>query len=320
MKKRKKKERIIPMPTEEDKMRARLKAAGSDPLVWAMKSVDDEFPDAREKSTETIEAEAEIDEIEEPETEEIEAEETEAAKVAKTVKTEDAEVKKVEAKNIEAKNPEESVEPKVVAPANENTATRTQVKLMSLESKQKKMMLGFAVLVLLAIGGVTFGVVAMVRQNQTTSALEEQIANVEAKDEDGISGDYIVLKDWGVKIKIAMGLTNITYNMQNNDLAEVMIWGVKQNSSRLGVPDFAKQTKNSNPLGTVVRVPRYERAAAGRLIWYDDYYNYYYQGPSGVPTISEEEMSWWVESYLLIKDMLTNADNYEAISENTTSE
>ena len=41
-------ERIRPMPTEEEKARARLKMASADPFAWAMKSVDDRFPDSRE--------------------------------------------------------------------------------------------------------------------------------------------------------------------------------------------------------------------------------------------------------------------------------
>ena len=58
---RRRRERPKPMPTEEDKRRAQIKAAGADPLVWAMKSVDDKFPDEREKSVETIRAEAEVE-------------------------------------------------------------------------------------------------------------------------------------------------------------------------------------------------------------------------------------------------------------------
>ena len=110
----------------------------------------------------------------------------------------------------------------------------------------------------------------------------------------------------------------MSYNVANDELSEVMIWGAKRDNTVSYTPDFARQSKNSNPLGTVVRVARYERAAAGRLIWYDDYYNYYYQGPTGIPSVSESEMNWWVESYLLIKEMLTNADNYTTIEESNT--
>ena len=49
-----KKKRALPMPTEEEKQKAKLKAAGSDPLVWAMKVVDDEFSDGQEKDPDDI--------------------------------------------------------------------------------------------------------------------------------------------------------------------------------------------------------------------------------------------------------------------------
>ena len=49
------------MPTREERERAKLKATSADPLVWAMKSVDDRFPDEREKSIETVKAEAEVE-------------------------------------------------------------------------------------------------------------------------------------------------------------------------------------------------------------------------------------------------------------------
>ena len=203
----------------------------------------------------------------------------------------------------------------------EQTITpKTQVKMMGVESKQKKMMVAVIVLAVLALGGVLFGVVAMIKQGKASEELAEQMAMVVSgsNTSDNVDDEYIYVKDWGLKIKIIAGLTDVSYNVANDDLAEVMIWGAKKDNSVSYTPDFARQAKNSNPLGTVVRVARYERAAAGRLIWYDDYYNYYYQGPTGIPSVSESEMNWWVESYLLIKEMLTNADNYTTMEESNT--
>lgn len=490
-----KKQRYIPMPTEEEKARARSKLAKADPLVWAMKSVDDRFPDERVKSVETVKAETEVvkrmapapdvnetavaeqatvpvsvekmpdtpkvevkeevektegpkeetlddeeiydddllddedmlddedifdddllddeDILDEPEeandTKMIDAlsdakkmrkekeaktpevlegldsemaAEKEVAAVKKLEKTEnDDDVKeatetvetKPAAKEIKAegklavpmgegvmtmevtpmrqdvsnvspeevkakarKNEEakadaeveaesevsestdlESGEKKQVKAINNANDGKMQVKLTSLESKQKKMLIGIIALVVLAIGGVVFGLVATVRQNKTVEELVNQIAISGNSEDKDVDEEYIYIKDWGLKIKIIAGLNNVSYNALMDDYAEVQIWGSKRDSGANYVPDFAKQNRNGNPLGTVVRVPRYERAAAGRLIWYDDYYNYYYQGPSGVPTVSEEEMSWWVESYLLIKEMLTNADNYTSLEDAT---
>ena len=399
-----KKKRALPMPTEEEKQRAKLKAAGSDPLVWAMKVVDDEFSDGQEKDPDDIDedeltTEARVDradevddelvesknnvvsnedvmdELDEIEEMEEESRSAEIKKVEKTTKTQETKTLADDNKEIKAEGKTTvpmgngaltievtpmrqdvtDVSPEEVTRSKENLSTeestnkvaekkrgfrvkkiekiikkdssvtsddpKVQVKLTSLESKQKKMMVAIVVLVLLAVGGILFGVTAVVRQGKTAEELENQIANNTVSTEsEGVDGDYIYLKDWGLKIKIITGLTNVSYNYMTDDYTEVLIWGSTKNKDINFAPDFAKQTKNSTPLGSVVRVPRYERAAAGRLIWYDDYYNFYYQGPSGVPEVSEDEMSWWVESYLLIKEMLTNADNYSSIGDATVGQ
>ena len=401
--------RAIPMPTEEEKRRAKLKATSADPLVWAMKSVDERFPDTREKSAEIVKAESEIENkmgpvetgdevVEEPQVnvnpqmvaessvddseafddvfdddfgdddlldDEILNEPTaensaeminalsESKKAEKAAAVEEA---KKETGVVDPNTPLEiKAEDKLTMPTQDGVVTmevtsmrqnvsgvspeevrKTPVneeptlseedahskvkdkakinkpKRMNLDFKQKKMMVGLAALSIVAVVGVCFGVVATVKQSQATEELKNQIAaaNNGSTQSEETDEEYINLKDWNVKIKIVDGLNNVSYNTIMDDYAEVQIWGSRRDAGANYVPDFVKQSKNSSPLGTMVRVPRYERAAAGRLIWYDDYYNYYYQGPSGVPKVSEDEMSWWVESYLLIKEMLTNADNY----------
>ncbi|MDO4526935.1 MAG: hypothetical protein Q4B87_02480 [Candidatus Saccharibacteria bacterium] len=363
---KKHKERVRPMPTDEEKERAKLKAAGADPLVWAMKSVDDKFPDAREKDAKTIKAEAEVEMLEgdtDEEDVEIDSENISGGNASQEIKAEDKltmpvsegvvtmevtpmrqdvsevspdEVKKNREAALDetAQADDKKVVNKVVGKTDEKIKNKfgkkledekkvnvvkktsehkTQVKLSSLESRQKGMIIAMIALALIAIGGVTFGIVAMVKQGEAKEELKEQIQATSNENGENIDSEYIYLKDWNLKIKILPELTNLSYNVQNDDFAEVQIWGAKKDTSANYVPDFAKQSNNSDALGTVVRIPRYERGAAGRLIWYDDYYNYYYQGPSGVPNVSENEMSWWTDSYLKIKEMLTNADNYAAI-------
>ena len=369
------KKRPKPMPTEEDKKKARLKAASADPLVWAMKSVDNDFPDSREKDAETIKAENEAEmkmgpAVKEPEN--VESDEN----MLDSIDDDLADAKPTTSKNVESKPAEIKAEGKTAMPMDDGVMTvevqpmrqnmdgvseeemkekkamrhaeisedepidndgkkvvkiasklenqdtrKTQVKLTALESKQKKMMIGFIALLILAIGGVTFGIVAMVNQNRTTSELSEQIANSGNNGGDGqVDDEYMYVKDWGLKIKIADDLTSVSYDTDVDDYAELLVWGARKDSGSRYVPDFAKQSKNDNAMGIMVRVPRYERTSAGRLIWYDDYYNYYYKGPNGEPAVNEDEMSWWVESYLLIKEMLTNADNYARIDDTTVGQ
>ena len=103
---RRRRERPKPMPTEEDKKKAQIKAAGADPLVWAMKSVDDKFPDEREKDAETIEAEAEVemrmgptleDDVDEIDEEEFVNDEVEDDDVLDDIDDEEDEVTEIQA-------------------------------------------------------------------------------------------------------------------------------------------------------------------------------------------------------------------------------
>lgn len=365
---RRRRERPKPMPTEEDIKRAQLKAASADPLVWAMKSVDDKFPDEREKDAETIEAETQVemtmgsisdddvlDDIDEevpakPEAKEIKAEGKTAMPVEEGVLTVDVEpmrqnvdnvatkeVNKIEGKKSEIEKAEKAEKAErakkaeaefkeakkivKVAKPEKPADHKTQIKLTALESKQKKMTFALAALVIVALGGVVFGAVAMVNQNKATLELASQIVN-SSDHENQVDGDYIYLKDWNMKIKIVSGLEHISFDYDESEdgYSKVLIWAARKESGANYTPDFAKQSKNGNALGIVTRIPRYERAAAGRLIWYDDYYNYYYQGPTSEPEASETEMSWWVESYLLVKEMLTNADNYIKFDDTTISQ
>ena len=387
---RRRRERPKPMPTEEDKLKARIKAAGADPLVWAMKSVDDKFPDEREKDTETIKAEAEVemkmgvaptddamdddvmdddamdddvlDDIDEeipakPQPKEIKAEgktvmpmddgamtvdvapmrqnvdnvtakevnkiEGRKSEIEKAEKAERA--KKAEAEFKEAKNEVKKVEKSGKSEKSEkfgkSSDHKAQVKLTTLESKQKKMMFALAALIVVALGGVVFGAVAMINQNKATVELANQIVASSGHD-NLVDGEYVYLKDWNMKIKIISGLEHVTfdYDESTEGFSKVLVWAARKEEGANYTPDFAKQSKNGNAMGIITRIPRYERAAAGRLIWYDDYYNYYYQGPTSEPEASETEMSWWVESYLLVKDMLTNADNYIKFDDSTISQ
>lgn len=360
---RRRRERPKPMPTEEEKRKAQLKAASADPLVWAMKSVDDKFPDERIKSEDVIRAEAEVeremdempddemlddddvlDDIDDEPVTEIRAEGKTAMPMSDGVMTVDVapmrqnvdnvsgkEVNRIVGRKTEIEKAEAEKAKKAMAKktVNEESANkkpqehRNQIKLDALESKQKKMVFAIVALVIVAIGGVLFGVVTMMRQGQKAADTEAQVVTYgsgSGGEDNTADGSYIYLKDWGMKIKIVSGLGHISFDYDEDEYSQVLIWGARKDSGANYTPDFAKQSKNGTAMGIVTRVPRYERAAAGRLIWYDDYYNYYYQGPSSEPEASEAEMSWWVESYLLIKEMLTNADNYIKFDETTVGQ
>ena len=103
--------------------------------------------------------------------------------------------------------------------------------------KNKGMVIGMAVLAVLAAGGIGFGVWAVLDKNQESANLNNQIADLNsqlaeqqavAEVDEGTTADidadsskstseYIYVGEWGIKIKIPENLGNISYIVNNWD-------------------------------------------------------------------------------------------------------
>ena len=326
MRRRRTRERFRPMPTAEDKAKAQIKLAESDPLVWAARKAREPFPDDDEIEEVVEEIVEEYDDGDEDILADIgytertvrreEPIERPAPKPAPATKpaTRTTTAKSVAArptapKTAAAKTPAKK-------PASKKATDKKlpgilgKIDFSQINFKSPKTIAIIVGVVVVIAGGIF--VIKKITGRGSAQQIDEPETQTTSVVENQSDGEYLHLKDWHMKIKIVSGLTNVSFDYDQDEYSSVLIWGNRKDQGAGYTPDFAKQSKNGKAMGIVTRVPRYERAAAGRLIWYDDYYNYYYQGPTSDPDAAEteEEKAWWVESYLLIKDMLTDADNY----------
>lgn len=215
------------------------------------------------------------------------------------------------------------------------------------KKKSNGMLIGFILCIVLAIGGIGFGVWMMMDGNTQKDSLNKQISdlrkqnndlleqvgdnsttiNIDTDDGDVDTADYIYVGEWGVKIKIPEGLNRVSYEFYQHggttqiEGTTVSVYGTVGE----GLPDFANPYKNNDALGSIGRIPKdtysgseYDGVEADRracgvdsgLVFSDDIYNYCYSHPQAVYSTDESEQDLEVESTNVIQEMLQNKDNY----------
>lgn len=205
----------------------------------------------------------------------------------------------------------------------------------------KGMLLGLIFCLILAAGGIGFGVWTMMDSNTQKTNYEKQISNLNsqisalqeqaAKGDDEDKGDdtddvdpadYIYVGEWGLKIKTPDGLDKTSYSFEQNDdgyaglddYTSITISGVKGYDGRL--PEFANLDKNTSGMITVARFPigtEIPLASPPSLIFSDDKYDYYYYHPQAVYSVGDEEKGLEVDSVEMIQGMVKDANNWSAI-------
>ena len=205
------------------------------------------------------------------------------------------------------------------------------------KKKNKGMVFGMVFLALLAIGGIGFGVWALLDKNQSTETLNSQISTLKTQNTDLLDQlsneaendtiinidtnsatntiDYIYVGEWGLKIKIPNNLEFVSYQFaRGNNYTNVSVAGAKKDGGQY-FPNFADKTVNHGWLGTVSRYTKgtmMPLASPPQLVFSDDNYDYYYAHPQA-PIGNEVESDWEVQTVEVIEDMLTNPDNYSSI-------
>ena len=214
------------------------------------------------------------------------------------------------------------------------------------EKKGKGMVLGMIFLVILAVGGIGFGMWAMMDGNsqkeqlnsqistlkQQNSELQEKLSNATTittdTDTDNSTvntADYIYVGEWGLKIKIPEGLNKVSYEFKQLG-GESQVEGTTIAVSGVAgddLLDFANFNKNNSTLGAVMRIPKdtYSNPEYGfsdemkecgyaGLVFSSGDYNYCYSHPQSVYSTDENEQAAELESTKLIEQMLSNKDNY----------
>ena len=218
-----------------------------------------------------------------------------------------------------------------VAPAPEPNMMAQGV---SEKKKGKGMLYGMILCAVLAIGGIGFGVWMMMDGNtqketlntqisalkQQNNELQEKLSNVMTATTDTDTdtstintADYIYVGEWGLKIKIPEELSTIGYEFSEGSYGEYLtIAGAKtENSENL----FNYTDASKFFTGSLMRSNSEDGFYPyGTLVYTDDEQNkYYYEGPQADMGSTEEEISAWRAGVDLIKEMLTNSENYSKI-------
>lgn len=206
--------------------------------------------------------------------------------------------------------------------------------------KNKGMMLGMILLAIFAVGGIGFGVWAMLDGNARVDNLDKQISSLKTQnselmeklDETPVESEdvtldidtevsvdtanYIYVGEWGLKVKVPDTLEVVTYTYDYGDSYTMLgVSGATKDGQ--SIPDFAKI--GNCMLGAVDRfsktnvemgvVPDYY----GDPFMSDDEYSYYYSEPQAVCTEDQNSQQWEVSTVDIIKNMLSNSDNYSNI-------
>ena len=195
--------------------------------------------------------------------------------------------------------------------------------------KNTAMVLGMVLLAVLAIGGIGFGVWEMMDGNNRVVEKDKQIAELNSKlaennqpvsdetvvDDDVAddvvnTGDYIYVGEWGTKIKISEGLSNISYEFLGDGYhRSCRTLGLSASTKGDGSePSFVKTGgDDGNYLGYVMRCPKEDLYPYGTPIDISDSnYSYYYDPIQ----YSITQTDWESESVEAVKSMLTNPENY----------
>jgi len=198
---------------------------------------------------------------------------------------------------------------------------------------------------ILALGGVGFGIYEMLQnsdKDRQISELKVQVENNNTADlktpgiatttEDNATAasepttpvtasentqEYIYVGAWGLKIKIPQDLMGVSYSYHFQTKDALCVSGTK-GGGQYG-PEFADINKNK--LGCISRGTG-DNYIEGESPWWDDPkqaqfsldgYYYWVQGPQAVYTQNESERQWEIDSVQLIKEILSNPDNYSKI-------
>ena len=242
-------------------------------------------------------------------------------------------------------NQEISNEPSVT------TSAQDEIIFTNKPKTSKGMIAALVCAIVLAVGGIGFGVWAMVDGNSKVAKKDEQIAElneeVEKREQTGSeiidvevdenyvpdssnavnTAGYLYAGEWGLKIKIPENLVVTGYRYEMGaGYTSIAVLGNSKSGQYF--PDFANMEKNGALLGAVVRTskdrfsgPEYDGVPddvrvcgvdAG-LVFSDDIYNYCFSGPQDVMSTDKDEQNWEMESAGLIRQMLSDKNNYSAI-------
>lgn len=206
------------------------------------------------------------------------------------------------------------------------------------KKKGKGMMICLIAALIVAAGGIGFGIYMMISGQQTEDNYKKQISSLQTTinqmqssgsevivvttpDEEEVElsapsnvdpADYVYVGEWGMKIEIPEGLklTNIRIVSGDNS-SDVEINGFLCADTCDVASESALATLSSGAIGRLAKGTTPTLPAT--LLFSDDTYSYYYIGTLDEIVEGDENSDLKAASRQAIKDMLTNPENYSAI-------
>ncbi len=201
-----------------------------------------------------------------------------------------------------------------------------------------------AVMTVLAIGGVSFGVYGMMQKNNISeqkvqirnsdgTVTEVEKLSVETKTENGSTvtvvdvpsakkadlDHYIYVAQWGIKIKFPEDLKTISYRYnEDNGYTGLEVTGVDCSGGCQYGPEFAYFSKTNASMGAILRLYKDDNVESligkklQKVTTIGDY-SYYYEHPQTRITSNDDELEWENKSVQMIEKALTDSNNYSAL-------
>ena len=129
---------------------------------------------------------------------------------------------------------------------------------------------------------------------------------------------YIYVAQWDIKIALPTSLGGFSYRysmMPGYTSLEVVGTDCSEQGRCQYAPEFANFSQTNFSLGTINRLYKNTEphVGSGQKVFTIGDYDYYYVHPQAVYSISSNEVTWEANSVNLIKEVLTNPNNYSAI-------
>ena len=224
-----------------------------------------------------------------------------------------------------------------VTQVEEPVPTNSMVAEPEAPKKGHGMLVGLILCLLIAAGGIGFGVWAWMDGNTQKDALNSQIAElkkqnnelreklsnkpeveedvtVDVETESDVNpADYIYVGEWGLKIKVPESLKIVNYSFVEGGVYGdyLSVAGAKDKTDG-AVPAYAVLSAST---GSIVKSNSDDGFFPyGSLVYTDSKGNkYYYEGANGFPDLPEDELELWKEIRTIIENMLRNSENYSEI-------
>lgn len=197
------------------------------------------------------------------------------------------------------------------------------------KKKSSATVLSIVLLLIIALGGIGFGVWAFMDKNEQVDKLNKQLASVRAENSELVTKvaeleekvnnggssttdetQKLDLGEWGLSISFPDTLKGLAYSLESDS---VCVSGYTDKGT--GAPSFAGNPKNTGVAYVCVhRGTQDDPSGSGYFIdkasFSIDGFYYWVNGPQALTTEVESEADWEVESMNAILTVLKDVNNY----------